>query len=284
MSGTLLRLAAFTTDPSGGNPAGVWIGEVLPADGEMQRIAAEVGYSETAFLAPDGSGAVGRFRVRYFSPLAEVPFCGHATIAAAVAHAERHGPGRLVLHTRSGRVAVDTAPEDGLIVATLVSVAPRVENVTDADVDEALGALGWTAEDLDPALPARVAFAGASHLVLAAATRARLARLDYDFDRLGALMAERDWTTVQLVHRTGQATFDARNPFPPGGVYEDPATGAAAAAFGAYLAEVGAVEPPVRITITQGVDMGRPSTLAVDVPAERGEGVRVSGSAVPIVA
>jgi PhzF family phenazine biosynthesis protein len=222
--------------------------------------------------------------VRYYSPLAEVPFCGHATIAAAVAHAERHGPGRLVLHTRSGRVAVDTAADGGLIVATLVSVAPRVEDVTDADLAEALGALGWTAEDLDPALPARVAFAGASHLVLAAATRTRLARLDYDFDRLGALMAERDWTTVQLVHRTGPATFDARNPFPPGGVYEDPATGAAAAAFGAYLAEVGAVEPPVRITITQGVDMGRPSTLAVDVPAQRGEGVRVSGSAVPIVA
>ena len=58
----------------------------------------------------------------------------------------------------------------------------------------------------------------------------------------------------------------------------------AAAAFGAYLAEIGAVVPPTRITITQGVDMGRPSTLAVDVPARRGEGVRVSGSAVPIVA
>jgi len=278
----ILRYAAFTALPEGGNPAGVVLDAGDLDAAAMQAIAAEVNYSETAFLlpAPDPRERP----VRYYSPLAEVPFCGHATIAAAVAHAERHGPGRLVLHTRSGRVAVDTAPEDGLIVATLVSVAPRVEDVTDADVGEALGALGWTAEDLDPALPARVAFAGASHLVLAAATRARLARLDYDFDRLGALMAERDWTTVQLVHRTGQATFDARNPFPPGGVYEDPATGAAAAAFGAYLAEVGAVEPPVRITISQGVDMGRPSTLAVDVPAERGEGVRVSGSAVPIVA
>src|SRR5258705_4566318 len=56
MDGTLLRLAAFTTDPSGGNPAGVWIGDVLPTDPEMQRIAAEVGYSESVFLALDGSG------------------------------------------------------------------------------------------------------------------------------------------------------------------------------------------------------------------------------------
>ena len=278
----VLRYAAFTALPEGGNPAGVVLDAGDLDAAAMQAIAAEVNYSETAFLlpAPDPRERP----VRYFSPLAEVPFCGHATIAAAVAHAERHGPGRLVLHTRSGRVAVDTAAEDGLIVATLVSVAPRVEDVTDADLAEALGALGWTAEDLDPALPARVAFAGASHLVLAVATRARLARLDYDFDRLGALMAERDWTTVQLVHRTGPATFDARNPFPPGGVYEDPATGAAAAAFGAYLAEVGAVDPPTRFTITQGVHMGRPSTLVVDVPARLAEGIRVSGSAVPIPA
>src|SRR5690606_5589011 len=70
----LHRLAAFTDDPRGGNPAGVWIGDALPPADRMQRIAAEVGYSETAFLAP----AVGDVReVRYFSPLAEVPFCGH---------------------------------------------------------------------------------------------------------------------------------------------------------------------------------------------------------------
>ena len=87
--GTLLRLAAFTADPAGGNPAGVWIGDELPPAGEMQRIAAEVGYSETAFLAPDASGEPGRWRVRYFSPLAEVPFCGHATIASGVALAGR---------------------------------------------------------------------------------------------------------------------------------------------------------------------------------------------------
>ena len=87
--GTLLRLAAFTADPRGGNPAGVWIGDALLPPDQMRRIAADVGYSETAFLAPDGSGLPGRFRVRYFSPLAEVPFCGHATIASGVALSDR---------------------------------------------------------------------------------------------------------------------------------------------------------------------------------------------------
>jgi PhzF family phenazine biosynthesis protein len=276
----ILRYAAFTESPKGGNPAGVVLeaGDLDAA--AMQAIATEVNYSETAFLLP-GSGLRDR-PVRYYSPLAEVPFCGHATIATAVAHAERHGPGRLVLHARSGRVLVDTVEEDGLIVATLVSVAPRVDPVTDADLDEALGALGWTTDELDPALPARVAYAGASHLVLAAATRERLARLDYDVDRLGELMAQREWTTVQLVSRAGPASFDSRNPFPPGGVYEDPATGAAAAAFGAYLAGIGAIDPPTRITISQGADMGRPSTLVVDIPAQPTDGIRVSGTAVPI--
>ena len=92
----LRRLAAFTLDPAGGNPAGVWIGADLPDPAEMQRIAAEVGYSETAFLAPDGTHRPGAYRVRYFSPAAEVPFCGHATIASGVALAERTGPGRLL--------------------------------------------------------------------------------------------------------------------------------------------------------------------------------------------
>ena len=72
----LLRIAAFSDGLTGGNPAGVSIGATLPPPETMQRIAAEVGYSETAFAAPEG----GAWRVRYFSPQTEVPFCGHALI------------------------------------------------------------------------------------------------------------------------------------------------------------------------------------------------------------
>src|SRR3712207_7080150 len=68
-------------------------------------------------------------------------------------------------------------------------------------------------------------------------------------------MLDRDLTTVDLVWREDATTFHARNPFPVGGVVEDPATGAAAAAFGHYLREIGAVTPPTTITIHQGVDM-----------------------------
>lgn len=230
----VLRYAAFTTTPAGGNPAGV----VLQADGldpaDMTRIAADLGYSETAFLsaAPAGTrpGPDETHRtVRYVSPRAEVPFCGHATIAAAIARAAREGTGTLVLHTRSGRVPVRTRWEDGALTATLTSVPPRVLPADDADVDRTLDLLGWHRDELDPRLPPRVAFAGAHHLVLAAATRPRLSRLEYDLDA---------------------------------------------------LADLGAIEPPVRLTLRQGHDMGRPSTLLVDVGSDPARGVDVTGTAV----
>ena len=278
MTPEILRYAAFTDDPSGGNPAGVVLDATDLNDAAMLGIAADVGYSETAFVTRQPGGELD---VRYYSPLAEVPFCGHATIATAVAWAERHGSEPLVFRTRAGEVAVDVA--DGTPPrATLTSVAPSVAEVEPADLREALAALRWEEDDLDPAFPPRVAYAGAHHLVLAARTRPRLAALDYDFDRLAALMAARDWTTLQLVHRTGEHAFDVRDPFPPGGVVEDPATGAAAAAFGGYLRELALIAVPARLELRQGDDLGRPSRLTVEVPAEPGTGIRVSGAAVPI--
>ena len=71
--------------------------------------------------------------------------------------------------------------------------------------------------------------------------------------------------------------FHARNPFPPGGVVEDPATGAAAAALGGYLRALGLVPPSRRVSIRQGEDMGRPSLLLVDIPQQGG--IDVTGSA-----
>ncbi|MDX6213205.1 MAG: hypothetical protein QOF82_2292 [Frankiales bacterium] len=274
----VLRYSAFTTDPAGGNPAGV----VLDAAGldaaEMQSIAAEVGYSETAFLVPAG---VGVFDVRYFAPTAEVPFCGHATIASAVALADRGGPSELTFRTRSGDVAVTTGVVEGRSSATLTSVDPYVELVSDESVEETLTALGWQVGDLDPGLPPMTAYAGARHLVLVVASRSRLASLDYDFDALLGVMTAHRWVTVQLVWREDAVTHHVRDPFPTGGVVEDPATGAAAAAYGAYLRSLGAVDLPVRITLHQGDDMGRPSLLVVDIPAGDG-GISVTGNAVAL--
>jgi PhzF family phenazine biosynthesis protein len=272
----VLRYAAFTTDPAGGNPAGVVLDARGLDDAAMQAIAADVGYSETAFLTGETDGT---HQVRYFSPKAEVPFCGHATVATAVALAERIGPGELVFSTAAGIVPVVVEDAAGVLRATLTSVEPYVEVVT--DVSEALDILGWRADQLDPALPPYIAYGGARHLVVSASTRQRLAELDYDFDRLLEYMLQRDLTTVQLVWRESATTFHVRDPFPVGGVVEDPATGAAAAAFGAYLRELGQVQPPVTLTLHQGDDMGRPSQIQVDLRPDDTR-IRVTGNAVPI--
>lgn len=276
MTAAILRYSAFTTDPQGGNPAGVVLDARGLSDDAMQRIASDLGYSETAFLLPRADGELD---VRYFSPLAEVSFCGHATIAAMVAYAREHGPGDVVLHTQAGRVRVTV---DETFAATLTSVAPRVDVLNAADLDRLLTILGWSRDELDTALAPAVAYAGAWHPVIAAASRARLADLHYDFDALSALMAARGWTTVNLVWREDAHTLHARNPFPPGGVVEDPATGAAAAALGAYLATQGELPPTRRFRIFQGHDIGRPSLLQVEVPVDVDAGVRVSGTAVEI--
>jgi PhzF family phenazine biosynthesis protein len=272
------RLVAFSRDPHGGNPAGVVLDATGLSASEMQSIAAEIGYSETAFLFPQRD-ARRQFDIRYYSPQDEVAFCGHATIATAVAVAERAGPGRLDLHTRSGTIPIETqAMEDGAFVATLTSVPTSVGPVATTIIDDVLEALDWSRDDLDPELPPKVAYAGNEHLVLAAATRERLARLDYDFEQLGALMGAQGWTTVHLVWRESDDVFHARDPFPPGGVVEDPATGAAAAAFGGYLKATGDINVPAVIRIYQGEDMGRPSTIFVEVP-EDDDRVRISGTA-----
>jgi len=139
--GTLHRLAAFTKSIGGGNPAGVWVGEALPNADTMQRIAAEVGFSETAFVTP----CTGFDRtVRYFSPEAEVSFCGHATIATGVVLGEAGGEGTYRLATAVGEVSVAVRFRDGYWEASLTSVEPTHALAPNILLDEALSALSWT--------------------------------------------------------------------------------------------------------------------------------------------
>ena len=277
MNEQLYRLAAFSTSQAGGNPAGVWLGEALPDAAAMQRIAAEVGYSETAFVAPlDGTER----HIRYYSPLREISFCGHATIAAGVVLGQTAGAGRYRLQTAVGEVLVEVFRDGEQWLAALTSVEPEQRAVPPGWLERVLEALDWRPEELDPALPPMLAYAGAWHLVLAAGSAARLARLDYDVERLKALMEDAGLVTLQLVYWEDELVFQARNPFPVGGVVEDPATGAAAAALGGYLRAAGLMPVPGELLIRQGEAMGRPSELRVRVPAAGG--IRVSGAAVAL--
>jgi PhzF family phenazine biosynthesis protein len=273
----VLRIAAFCDGAQGGNPAGVVIVDSPPDDARMQAIAAEVGYSETVFAVPVRNGGSG-WRARYFSPESEVPFCGHATIALGAALALRHGDGVFSLQLNHARISVEGRRDGALLWAALQSPPTRSHAAARQSVVEALDLLGYGQADLDPRIPPAVAHGGADHLVLALKTRAALAAMRYDLAAGRRLMNREGWVTIMLAHAESHQRFHARNPFASGGVYEDPATGAAAAAFAGYLRDIAWPHHGI-IDIVQGEDMGQASRLRAEIPAEPGQSIRVSGSA-----
>ena len=271
------RWAAFASDPDGGNPAGVVIGADALDEAHMQRMAAEVGYAETAFVTGEGR----RRGIRYFSPVAEVPFCGHATVATAVALAETEGDGVFAFATPVGEIAITTRIEAGLRTASFTSVEPYVEPLADHALDAVLALIGAQRSDLDAAHPPMLAFAGNRHPLVVLADAALFDTFAFDAAAARTLMDAEGWpATIIVLRDLGDGRWDARNIFPVGTLIEDPATGAAAAATGGYLRATGAIHPPARVVIMQGRHVGRPGVLAVDVP-ETG-GITVSGTAVPI--
>ena len=268
------RIAAFSDGALGGNPAGVVLCDVLPDASAMQAVAAEVGYSETAFAAPIDEG----WRVRYFSPESEVPFCGHATIALGAALALAHGDGVFALSLNHADITVEGRREGAMIAAALQSPPTRSEPAKPRLVADALALFSYSEDDLDPRIPPAIADAGARHLVLALNSRQRLSAMNYDLAAGRTLMNEAGLVTIILAYAEAPQLFHTRNPFASGGVYEDPATGAATAAFAGYLRDLnwphgGAID------IVQGEDLGMRSRLRAEIPPTPGATIRVSGTA-----
>ncbi|CAN5559205.1 PhzF family phenazine biosynthesis protein [soil metagenome] len=279
------KIAAFSDGASGGNPAGVVIVEQLPEAAEMQRIAAEVGFSETAFVEAAGDS----WRVRYFSPESEVPFCGHATIALGAALALRYGDGVFNLILNQAEITVEgnvkagasksgiaSAPQS--ISAALQSPPTKSKEAPVALVHNALKLFGYTENDLDMRIPPALVHGGADHLALTLNSRKALAAMHYDLAQGRTLMTEAGLVTIILAYSETANLFYTRNPFASGGVYEDPATGASTAAFAGYLRDLnwphgGAID------IIQGEDMHMRSLLHADIPEAQGSSIRISGNA-----
>ncbi|AZO20390.1 PhzF family phenazine biosynthesis protein [Mesorhizobium sp. M1E.F.Ca.ET.045.02.1.1] len=270
----VLRIAAFSDGNTGGNPAGVVIGDVLPDAAEMQRVAAEVGFSETAFAAPEGEN----WRVRYFSPESEVPFCGHATIALGAGLVRRFGDRIFALALNQAGITVEGFRDGSNIVAALQSPPTRSKPAPPGLVSEMLALFGYAASDLDPAIPPALIHGGSDHFALALRSREALAAMTYDFKQGQALMRRERLITILLAFAETPRLFHTRNPFASGGVYEDPATGAATAAFAGYLRDLDWPHGG-SIDIVQGEDMGIRSRLHADIPPTPGSSIRVSGTA-----
>ncbi len=268
------RVAAFADGDTGGNPAGVHIGDALPPATEMQQIAKTIGYSETVFACP----LQDEWLVRYYSPESEVPFCGHATIALAAILARHHGNGQFKLQLAHNRISVEGSIAGDKTLAALQSPPTRSKPITFAMRSEVLTLFGLKEEDLDSRIPPAWMHAGADHIVLALKAKDTLRSMSYSLEAGRILMARHGLVTIMLVWSEGNQVFHSRNAFASGGVYEDPATGAASAAFAGYLRDI-TWPHDGKITLIQGEDMGMRSIIQAEITAEMGASIRVSGSA-----
>jgi len=240
----------------------------------MQSLAAEVGYSETAFAEPTSSG----WKVRYFSPESEVPFCGHATIALGAALTQQNGDGVFTLVLNETTITVEGWADGERFFAALQSPKTHSRLAEPTEVAEALKLFGYTDKDLNSKIAPAFANGGANHLIVALNSRQALGAMNYDLTKGRDYMNALNLITVMFVYAESDTKFHSRNPFASGGVYEDPATGAATAAFAGYLRDIDWPHGGV-IDLVQGEDMGVRSLISAEITSEAAASIRVSGSA-----
>ncbi len=258
----------FTDRPYAGNPLAV----VLDADGvepgQMQAIAREFHLSETTFVLPPVAG--GDYRIRIFTPAAEIPFAGHPSVGTAVTLARlgRISTGDVVQECGAGQLPVVVS--DGR--ATLTGGTPVVgEPVDPAPL---LAAVGLTDEDFTGVPPRRTS-CGLDTVTLAVRPEA-LAQVVPDLAALrliGCNLAVSAWDAATSTAHSRVFAADL-------GVPEDPATGSAALAYGLWLVASGLVsgDGESAYTVRQGIELGRPSTLECTVTASGGQPVRATVS------
>jgi trans-2,3-dihydro-3-hydroxyanthranilate isomerase len=231
----------------------------------MQAIAREFGFSETTFVVTSARDAAPR--VRIFTPAEELPFAGHPTLGSAWVIRE-HGLGRaakrVTLALGVGPVPVDFEPApDGGERAWLT--APPVTLGRTLEASRLAPVLGLEPRDFQRDLPAQHVSAGAAFLHVPLASEDAVRRAHFDLAAFAPLAAEGLPPHVYLFAPGTRADFHARTFFHAGGVREDPATGSATAFLGAYLLAHGARGERFSLRIEQGVEMGRPSLLLLEV-------------------
>jgi trans-2,3-dihydro-3-hydroxyanthranilate isomerase len=276
----------FTDRPYAGNPLAVVLDADDLPDAALQAVAREFNLSETAFpvrptetAASPGDPArpVATYRLRIFTPVAELPFAGHPSVGSAhtLLRLGRIPAGSAVQECGAGLLPVEVDEAGARLSGGVPQVGP------DTDPAPYLAAVGLGPEDLAD-LPVRAASTGLPALFLpvrpGAVTRSRLDLAALTGTGLADNLSVFSWDA-------GTRTAHARVFAAAFGVPEDPATGSAALAFGVYLAAAGlAGEGTTGYTIRQGAEMHRPSTLEGTVTVHDGQvtATTVRGCVVPV--
>jgi trans-2,3-dihydro-3-hydroxyanthranilate isomerase len=263
----------FTDTPLEGNQLGVFTDAREAGDELMQRLARELNFSETVFvLPPEGEGHA---RIRIFTPTIEVPFAGHPTLGTAFVLAAPMQLEEIRLETGRGVVPVRLEREGGRITFGRMSQPlPTIEPY--AEEAELLAALGVERSEL----PVELYDNGIQHVYVGLGSEQEVASLSPDLGRLAELPA-----VIGINCFAGSGANWKTRMFAPGdGVPEDPATGSAAGPLALHLARHGRIGFGDEIEISQGAEIGRPSTLyaRVDGTADAVEAIEVGGSAVVV--
>ncbi|ELY61189.1 PhzF family phenazine biosynthesis protein [Natronolimnohabitans innermongolicus] len=277
----ILQVDAFTDEPLAGNPAGVVPEADGLADDQLQRIAAEMAVSETAFLR---SSDDADYEVRYFTPTQEVDLCGHATIGSfAHLHDEGLEAGTYTLETNVGVLEIDVESDGSVWMS---QDEPRIREV-DVGYDRVADALGVDQAALEGAsddIPLAVSSTGLPFLIAPITYLSDLGSAEPDMNAVEELTDAVDATGVYLFTFDAldrESTLHGRMFAPGAGVPEDPVTGTASGAVGAYLDRFGAFDDdfPDELRLEQGHYVDRPGTVRVRVD----DGVRVGGRGVTVL-
>jgi len=286
MKRRLYTVDVFTTKRFAGNPLAV----VTDGDGlstaKMQAIAREMNLSETVFIQkPTNNRALARLRI--FTTTRELPLAGHPVIGTWFLLAElgvvpaSEGSVHILQQTGAGILPVEFTFHNGRPV--LVTMTQKAASFKRASFTRAALAatLGLKPSDLAASLPIEFVSTGISNLMVPLSRRGVLPRVHMNMRALAQLISP-GGTMAYCFALGGRGKVFARGML-PWGMMEDPATGSAGGSLGAYLVQHGQLRPSEALTITQGVEMGRPSEIRVEVTAERGRLTpKVSGSAVRV--
>lgn len=265
----------FTDTPFGGNQLAVIPDAGAMPEHDLQRIAAEFNFSETAFVYPPENPA-NSARVRIFTPTMEIPFAGHPTIGTAIALRDLGRGADMVLELGIGPIPVSTHAEGADF-----TVSTPLERIAMPDVALVAAALGLAETAIRTATHAPVqASLGLAFVIVELADLHDLERAQpvLDHIRAGAARYPAGLDFALYPYVRNDSRIDARMFAPLDNIIEDPATGSAAAALAALLTET--LDAPQDLTISQGVTMGRPSVIRARTQMTAPVSVKISGNAV----